>query len=165
MQLNHTVRGVTLAGNVFIEGTAIVCSLNRSSLGSDALLTNNTFFANVCWLDFSQSALAEYRIRVCNNLIVGSKQIQTGSYDPAGPAGAWSFSHNLWEPDTAGAATIVAAVAQPADGLQLVSRDAGQPDFLRPTADSQAARAGAGGDLPTYVGAVSPASSASRPQR
>ncbi len=156
LQLNQAVQGVTLTGNVFIKGTAIVCNLNSSSPVSDALLTNNTFFANVCWLDLSQSGLVNCHVRVCNNLIVGAKQIATGSYDPAGTAGAWTFSHNLWEPDAAGAAVIVATVAQPAHGLQLVSRDVGQTDFLRPTADSQAAQAGAGGDLPTYVGAVPP---------
>ncbi len=76
---------------------------------------------------------------------------------PTRTAGPWSFSHNLWEPDAAGTAVIAPAVAQVAAELQFVSRDMTQPDFLRPTADSQAAHTGAGGDLPDYIGALAPA--------
>jgi hypothetical protein len=39
------------------------------------------------------------------------------------------------------------------DGL---SHDPNDPAFLRPAADSPLASEGAGGDLPTYVGAVPP---------
>jgi hypothetical protein len=42
------------------------------------------------------------------------------------------------------------------DNIAVLSRNAKDPDFLRPAKDSELAKAGAGGDLPSYVGAVPP---------
>jgi hypothetical protein len=121
------------------------------------MLTNNTFFENGCWLDLGQSRWQDSRLQVRNNLIVGAKRLPAGAASLAEAAGNWTFSHNLWEPAADADAATVAAVARPARGLPFVSRDPAQADFLRPTAESPAAIAGAGGTLPSYVGALAPA--------
>ncbi len=63
------------------------------------------------------------------------------------PKGADLFSKS-WIP--------VAAADTRQDKIDLLSRDQRQADFLRPAKDSPLAKAGAGGDLPSYVGAVPP---------
>ncbi len=156
VQLNRAVQDVALVDNVFVRGSAVICSLGVAPPPSDSLLTNNTFFENDCWLDLGQSRWQNSRLQVCNNLIVGAKRLHTGDPSLAESTGNWSFSHNVWEPAAESDAAVVAAVARPEHGLPFVSRDPAQVDFLRPTADSPAATAGAGGTLPSYVGAIPP---------
>jgi hypothetical protein len=159
VQLNRFVDDVSLVGNTFLGGTAVICNLNATSAAGKVTITNNTFFENGCWLGFGQTSLEGHHLAVRNNLIVGAKGMQAGVHAAADFTHAWSFSHNLWEPATDSDPAVVALVATPVPAVRLVSREAGQLDFLRPTADSQAATSGAGGDLPSYVGAFPPVSS------
>jgi hypothetical protein len=156
VQLNRAVQDVALVGNLFIRGSAVICSLGVVPPPSDSLLTNNTFFESDCWLDLAQSRWESSRLQVRNNLIVGVKRLQLGIPSLAESADNWSFSHNVWEPAAESDATQVAAVARSESGLPFVSRDPAQVDFLRPRADSPAANAGAGGTLPSYAGAIAP---------
>ena len=156
VQLNRAVQDVALVGNVFVRGSAVICSLGVVPPPSDSLLTNNTFLESDCWLDLGQSRWENSRLQVNNNLIVGAKRLHLGIPSLAESAGNWSFSHNVWEPAAESDATQVAAVARSEPGLPFVSRDPAQVDFLRPTADSPAATAGAGGTLPSYAGDVAP---------
>lgn len=154
VQLNRSVQDIELTGNVFLHGTAVRCSLNAAP-ASDAQLTNNTFWSNDCWLAVGAALPAQTSLVVRNNLIVKAKCLQADDETLRVFTRSGSWSHNLWEP-AAGNDAAVTAVAQSASRLDFVSTDPVDADFARPTAGSPAATAGAGGELPRYVGAVPP---------
>jgi hypothetical protein len=76
----------------------------------------------------------------------------------------WSMHHNWREtPDLTGGDNVVAkAWIAPGkddvrlDQIALLTRDPDHADYLRPAAVSPLATKGAGGDLPSYIGAVAP---------
>ena len=73
---------------------------------------------------------------------------------------AWKFAGNCWEmPDSARPEpNYYEQIARFYDQLDVPARDdPSDPRFLLPAADSPLATAGAGGDLPVYVGAKRPA--------
>ncbi len=80
--------------------------------------------------------------------------------DAAAASRKWHFSHNWRESakDVPGGKGWVPPTAKDVlkERIELLSLDPNDPNFLRPPAGSPLATAGAGGDLPGYVGAVPP---------
>jgi serine/threonine protein kinase len=100
---------------------------------------------------------------VCNNLLLaeGSSDFVVDGTDRQAIAG-WRIEGN-WRrvrPPASGtteeSAWVGAARDHVVDRVDLLSTEAGRPEFLRPPSGSPLATAGAGHDLPAYVGAVPP---------
>jgi hypothetical protein len=144
----------------------------------DILVANNTLFENhhaLALLDDAAKKLTGQSIQVCNNLVLDTAEpdfVFLDGVDPDqlkglgdGPAlrDAWQFTHNwreLREPTSNHSLYKAWVPADPDDVLkdriEVISRDPQSSDFLRVAKDSPLAGGGAGGDLPTYVGAVPP---------
>lgn len=78
--------------------------------------------------------------------------------DPKSYAG-WLIIHNWRQvtvPSQPGPDWILPPKDKVVGEIRVLSRDPAHADFLRPPADSPLASGGAGGELPTYVGAVPP---------
>jgi hypothetical protein len=141
------------------------------------LIANNTIFESSNPFRLWDGAVRGTNIQVCNNLFLGRPEAPDMVFtdsggDPANPRGpgdgklvaeAWRVSHNgreaqankEWPADRIppGKTDLIR------DRLDVLSRDAASPDFLRPAKDSPLASAGAGKtdpSLPSYVGAVPP---------
>ncbi len=171
------VRNILVAGNL-IDGCQTVGlqleQLTESS--SNILFANNTIkgcrFGVRLWSHEQQGK----SVKVINNL-----SFECGGFDwsyfenggsrttPKGPGDfealnkAWVRQANFREAVPPPATIPFAAAWMPpspedtlAESLTLLSRDPTDADFARPPADSPLATAGAGGDFPSYVGAVPP---------
>ncbi len=142
-------------------------------------IANNTFVecgAALRYWDNASLPLARNNIRISNNLMLKSTSfdmifIDSGG-DPQNHRGpgdgkalhlAWQWGNNWRETpvvvgtdDLAKSWIPVAPADQRRDEIVVLSRDPKAADFLQPAKDSPLATAGAGGDLPVYVGAVPP---------
>ncbi len=154
MLLNRAVRDVSLHHNVFVEGyLGLAVSLTEPGLTERVYLGNNTWLRTRRWLGLMRADLAR-DVDACNNLLLGVE----GSDLPGGGEGlpSWTLRANYWEPGPRTDRQTAARLATLWGDAGLLSRDPADATFLRPQADSPAATAGAGGDLPAYVGAVPP---------
>ncbi|MBC7855884.1 MAG: protein kinase [Pirellulaceae bacterium] len=142
-------------------------------------IANNTVFE--CATDFrywedSSLPLVRKNIRIRNNLLLKSTANDMNFIDSGGDPmnhrgpgdgkalhGVWEWGNNWREtPVIAGTDLLsqswipVAPADQRRDEISGINSDPKAADFLQPAKDSQLATAGAGGDLPGYVGAVPP---------
>jgi hypothetical protein len=174
-----------LAQQVHIVGNRVSGS-NASAIGfnnvlpgtQEILVANNTLFENhhaLALLDDAAKKLTRQTIQVCNNLVLDAREPDFVFLDGADPdkhqgvgdgvalRGAWQFTHNwreLKEPTSNDPLHKAWVPAGPddvrKDRIEVMSRDRQSSDFLCVAKDSPLASGGAGGDLPTYVGAVPP---------
>ncbi len=150
-----TVHDVAVQGNLFF-GKGLGLSFAEDEPSRVIRIGNNTFFDAPQWIGISGAELAD-DVDIYNNLILGGRSI--GEIEWLRELAArWSFRNNVWEnhPGMDGAAASV--VAEVVEQVQLTSRITDDVNYLRPGADSALATAGAGGDLPEYVGALPPVS-------
>lgn len=149
------VHDVAVQGNLFF-GKGLGLSFAEDEPSRVIRIGNNTFFDAPQWIGISGAELAD-DVDIYNNLILGGRSI--GEIEWLRELAArWSFRNNVWEnhPGMDGAAASV--VAEVVEQVQLTSRITDDVNYLRPGADSPLATAGAGGDLPEYVGALPPVS-------
>jgi len=111
----------------------------------------------------------ERQVELANNLLFASDKgdlacLFGGKGGEADPdfakvlAKRWRFTRN-WRDLAGGRAELRIPLAPTDERLKMpdrLSHDASDPAYLRPAADSPLAKGGAGGDLPSYVGAVPP---------
>jgi hypothetical protein len=176
-----TLRRVLVAGNVYRD-----CSLSALDVfwqfggAENVLIVNNTVLESQWAFRVMDDGIKGKSMQVRNNLFLGPfPAIDMAFLDDGGDFGnvqgpgnvaallkspEWRFGHNWREVAVPGGKTRAAPFWIPpgrddrrSDRIDVLSRQADSPDFLRPGTDSLLAKGGAGGDLPTYVGAISPA--------
>jgi serine/threonine protein kinase len=173
------VQQVHIVGNRVSGSNASAIALNNLLHETrDILVANNTLLENhhaLALLDDAAKKLPRQTIQVSNNLVLNATEPDfvfldgvdpdrlKGLGDGAALRGAWQFSHNwreLKEPTSNDSLYKAWVPADPDDVLkdriEVISRDRQSSKFLRLAKDSPLASGGAGGDLPTYVGAVPP---------
>jgi serine/threonine protein kinase len=174
VQLEGYVQDITVAGNRFVG--AVTCGIQMQQIhedGRNLLIANNSFTNCQSTLRVWETTPQGSDIRFVNNLsldpvvldwlIVEAVDGSTikGPGDGAALLSLYQFSHN-WREDESDdlheAGWIPPSETDVRQAtIDLLSRDAKSPDFLRPPADSPLATAGIGGEeLPGYVGAVPP---------
>jgi serine/threonine protein kinase len=181
--MNSSYRGVVLIGRlrrVLVVGNLVTgCGqgLQTQDLGAESegiLFANNTSYANGYafryWLSTKPTfTIPERQVELANNLLFASDNSDMACIH--GVQGAWAipdvakelaerwrFARN-WRDLVGAHAHLLIPLAGTDERLPRpdgLSRDSNDPNFLRPAADSPLAKGGAGGDLPTYVGAVPP---------
>jgi hypothetical protein len=170
---------VHVVGNRVGGSNASAIAFNHVLPGTEeVLVANNTLFENhhaLALFDDAAKKLTRQTIQVCNNLVLDAREPDfvfldggdpdelKGLGDGAALRGVWQFTHNwreLKEPtrnDSLYKAWVPAGPDEVRkDRIEVMSRDPQSPDFLRVARESPLASAGAGGDLPTYIGAVPP---------
>jgi hypothetical protein len=169
-----TLRRVLVAGNVV---TGCNAGLQVQDLGAESeaiLFANNTSYANGYafryWLNAKPPlTVPERQVELVNNLLfasdngdlaclLGGKGVEADADFAKKVVERWRFTRN-WRDLGGGRAELRIPLAPTDERLRMpdrLSHDPSDPAFLRPAADSPLANSGAGGDLPTYVGAVPP---------
>lgn len=160
---SQTCGEVRLTGNVFVGGhTAILMHFKPWSGDERFEITNNTFVGMRYWFSWMDSFPAKTASptqgssRVCNNLILGGERTLGSTPQWDAVLKSWSFTNNWWERDdtTKPVVNRDERIAEFHDALNVPVRvDASHPEFVVPAADSPLLTQGAGGDLPTHVGA------------
>ena len=158
-------RRLRIAGNVFDGATnAINLDLQRWHAETNVEIANNTFVRTRFWLGLLQTFKnVAARGPGCRPRLQQpdprrgtdpGKRRATGSCpDPVAVRGELVERDATTQPG----ADRNGRIAQFAESLQVPERDAADaPGFLRPAAESPLVSAGAGGDLPQYVGAKAP---------
>jgi predicted Ser/Thr protein kinase len=155
--LLREVEDIDIRCNICTGKDGVYLDLNQTEGARRVHIVNNSFFQMQRWLTFGSPASNDHEeIEVANNLILGAGE-DVSHYAPlAAAAGAWSFHHNWWEPDSWDEAQPARAVAELKRQIVVRSRDPAHPDFLRPPSGSPLGQAGAGGPLPSYIGALPP---------
>jgi serine/threonine protein kinase len=154
--LNRAVEDVSIRGNIFVGGIGVGVNLAAGAGSQGVRILNNTFLGTLPWMTLEGADLPP-RSMVCNNLVLGAERIHTGSHAAEEILKAWTFRNNWWEPGPGTDATLAARFARVESPISLLSRENGAADFLRPPPHSPLGSAGAGGDLPSHVGALPPA--------
>jgi nitrous oxidase accessory protein NosD len=175
--IKGAARHVHVVGNRLVAARMIALQLENLLEGTeDILIANNTVFESPTALRYWDLRARGKDVRIRNNLVLGADGADMVFLDNggiqdkvAGPGDgsallrAWQWGQNWREtagpPEGPDRAFWLPPAAEDVlkDMIPLRSRtvkDAGR--FLRPAADSPLARGGAGGDLPSYVGAVPP---------
>lgn len=153
-------REMEIAENVFVGGeNGINLNLKTPPALETIRIVNNTFAGTTYWLGFVKSDVRRFNAVVANNLIIGGKRVQGSSDQLEEAAQQWDFRANWWE---RGARVVPGAglhgrIAEMHDRIELLSRDPGHEDFLRPPAGSPLGDSGCGGDYPRHIGAFPPA--------
>jgi hypothetical protein len=155
------VHDVTVTGNRF-EGGKNGINLNFKTPGEAhrVLIANNTFRDTEFWLGLVFTDPREQEVTVANNLILGGRKVETSRAEQTGEvADHWSFLANWWEavPASDDPLAVERGLVLARTDVALRSRDPKSPEYLRPADGSPLTTAGAGGDLPRYVGAFPPA--------
>jgi hypothetical protein len=167
---------VTLQRNVFLGGTGLSESSSSGPLttnginldliepspGQEIEINNNTFLDVTYWIGVVFSDCSRPGVRVCNNLILGSRRVEGVQDRVELAAENWLFEANWWEigPDTDPDASLGGRFAIMKDDIKLLDRqDPNHPDFLVPPPDSPLLTAGCEErGLPGFVGARGPQS-------
>jgi hypothetical protein len=175
--LDSANKDVLVAGNlVFDCEHAGIQIENPLPATQRVLLANNSVVGNGValriWCEGEEGNLAKTQVECRGNLFIRSRYGDVVYYHqgPGTPDGKakdsrmfldfWQFSHNFR--DQSGLEAKRAAMPLANDDRELrfawfmSHSDADDPDFLRPRVDFPLAKGGAGGDLPTYVGALPP---------
>jgi serine/threonine protein kinase len=180
----NCVRGINLHGSlcdIHVVGNLVVncrsCSIQLEDLSPAShglLVANNTMFGGGggfrVWDNFPYEEPVAGQVEVANNLSFAASHCDMGYiFDPGqgkdqGPGDGkalvklWRFHHN--RRDFSGANPSVAVPPSAEDARlasdDLLSQDAKELDHIRPIESSPLATAGAGGELPTYIGALPP---------
>jgi hypothetical protein len=176
-----SIRRVIVAGNVYSDCSRSALDVFWQMNGAEnVLIANNTVIESQRAFRVMDDGIKGKFMQVRNNLFLGPfPAIDMAFLDDGGDFGnvrgpgdvdallkspEWRFGHNWREVAAPGGKTEAAPFWIPpgrddrrSDRIDVLSRNADSPDFLRPGADSLLAKAGAGADLPAYVGAISPA--------
>jgi hypothetical protein len=156
------IRNLVIAENRFLGGkNGVNLDFPSPSQVGGLSIHNNTFIGTAYWIGLVRTDPQQHGISICNNLILDSERVEwghAGQLDEA--ARTWDFRANWWEPSGRTARDRLAnpPMAELHEAIALRSRDPADPGFLQPEPGSPLATAGAGGDLPTYIGARAPAS-------
>jgi hypothetical protein len=174
------VRDVHLVGNRIASAGQAALQLQHLHAESKRVLIANNTLVDSTWAFrvWDRKQVQAEEVEVCNNLVLGGKQpdmmvLDSGGDDfqirgPGEPAAllrAWRFHHNWREgEEPQGKGLLIESWLPPgkddrliADRRQLLLRATASGDpFLRPAKESPLKDAGAGGDLPRYVGALPP---------
>jgi serine/threonine protein kinase len=172
------IHDIHIVGNRIWAGTLGGLQLENLMPGTkNILVANNTCFFCTSAFRLWDDGVKGEKIELRNNLTIASTQadmvfIDSGG-DPAAVRGPgdgalvlknWHVSHNWRETKKpTGNSYLDKSWIPPStdqdvckDDIAVLSRKPEDTDFLRPAKNSELAKAGAGGDLPTYVGAVPP---------
>jgi hypothetical protein len=159
-------RQFQLSGTVFVGGEiALLLSFKPWAGDEDYSIVNNTFAGTRYWFSWMDSFPSPApregtsRSRLCNNLILGGERTQGNNEQWKAVLAWWTCQSNWWERDATTTATADRGgkLATIYDQLSVpVRTDSTEPRFLAPSADSPLLTQGAGGDLPSYIGAKGP---------
>jgi serine/threonine protein kinase len=155
------VHDVHVTGNRFHESkNAINVNFKNPGEARRVRIANNTFHKTVYWLGLVYTDPREQEITVANNLILGGRKIEWSRPEQIDEIAAnWSFLANWWEtvPESDDPVALHRGLVVARTDVDLKSRDLKSPEYLHPPEGSPLATAGAGGDLPRYIGAFAPA--------
>src|SRR5262249_33152416 len=138
--------------------------LNDLRDGSGQILIANNSIKGVRQnIQFVGTAGRVFGVEICNNALVAEvgTDIVRDAGDPRDLEGG-RIDHNWRQVHVPVAGTpeakewIPSAKDTVVEKLPVIALDSMHPDFFRPVKDSPLATGGAGGDLPTYVGAIPP---------
>lgn len=166
IQLLKAAQHIEVGDNVFVGGKGLTLMLKDPAFSSSISVSNNTFFGTRYWLNPGRSSSRISNVRFHRNLICGG-----GLQPPEGEsvealALRWEFSENWWRPDPMAEDTRMQFFAGRQDGIEFLSEDPNDPDFLVPRTETVPGFANHGGDPNGYVGAFPPRGSpASRPPK
>jgi serine/threonine protein kinase len=166
------VQDVQLAGNVFSNCGQVAVQIEPASTLCGILIANNTVVHNGSglriWDESPITKLLPNQVTMANNLFFGNNDgdvlfvLGEGQrYNPGDGLAlikTWTFAHN-WRDLEGNEARFIIPLAKNDKKLEQKDRPPAvisERDFLRPAKDSPLAKAGTGGDLPSYVGAVPP---------
>jgi serine/threonine protein kinase len=177
-----SLRGLTR--QVHVVGNRITGGTNYSAIQMDAvlegsedvLIANNTIFECTPAFRVWDDAVRGKNIQVRNNLVLGAAgpdmdflERRGNDFQYAAPSEGslitkgWELGQNWREVGRPNSADATARAWIPPsatdvikDRIDVLSRDPAHTDFLRPGNDSPLATGGAGGNLPSYIGAVAP---------
>jgi hypothetical protein len=135
--------------------------LERSS---GVLIANNSVASRRSCIQILNITQAVQPVTIRNNLLIAEAGIDVELLGKGRAViAAWQLDHNWRQvrPPTAGTSQATSWIPPGErdtrhDHIADIPRDPGQADFLRPAKDSPLTKGGAGGDLPSYVGAVPP---------
>lgn len=174
-----TAKDVMIVGNRVVGATVGAIQMERILRGTEnILIANNTLVECTAALRFRDAPAITDRavnVQIRNNLVLdsrrpdmiyvdsgGDKDKDIGPGDGSSISGKWILSNNWreitvptagfskdWIPPSAKDAAI-------SERLDILAREAGHPDFLRPKKGSALAKAGGDSHLPGHVGAVAP---------
>jgi hypothetical protein len=159
--VSGAVRDLVIAENRFLGGkNGVNLDFPDPFQVGRLSIHNNTFFGTTYWLGLVRTDPRQKTMSICNNLILDSERVEwgrAGQLDEA--ARAWDFRANWWERSKRTAADRLAnpPMAELRDTIALKSRDPRDSGYLQPERESPLATSGAGGTLPTYIGARAPA--------
>jgi hypothetical protein len=143
------------------------CDIELAGLtedSSDILLANNTLLDARCCVQIQDPIRGARQIEIRNNLLLAKEEeldILFLGKDPQ-PLKEWRLDHNWRQVQAPMSGTpayrkwVRSADDTIRDSIELLSRDPQSSGFLNPAMGSSLATAGAGDDLPKYVGAVPP---------
>jgi eukaryotic-like serine/threonine-protein kinase len=151
----HAVQDVTVRGNVFVTNIGVGVNLDAGSGSQKIRVSNNTFLNSSSWMTFEGADLPP-ESTVCNNLVLGAEGVNLVQHPVDEIANNWTFHNNWWEPALATELAVAERLAEVHPGVDVLSRQLDDPNFLRPAPNSPLGTAGAGGDEPAYVGAFPP---------
>jgi tRNA A-37 threonylcarbamoyl transferase component Bud32 len=151
---DQPARGLVIEGNIFCNGVGVdLCPPGPGPGG--IRLSNNTFFQTARWLCLASPHAGE-DLLVCNNLVLQAEGLDLRGEGPPAFLTGRVFRNNLWETGPGTKAAAAGRFAKLVPRVEVISRDPAHKDFLCPPAGSPLGRAGAGGELPDYVGARPP---------
>jgi predicted Ser/Thr protein kinase len=174
------IRQTHIVGNRLQDCPRAALDVEYLFEGSQSILfANNTIFHSDVAFRLIDTKVHGQQIQLSNNLVLGATKPDFQYYegtgvpdDIKGPGDiaalrrSWQLDHNGREVQVPTGVDVQDKSWIPPsptdlreDRIDLLSRDATRPDFLRPAKDSKLATAGAGKDdpaLPRYVGAVPP---------
>ena len=157
IMLNQGARGIRIEHNLFRSGAGIGVKLTGPSASGSITVANNSFYQVSGWLQLEPRRAGAACV-ARNNLMVS----------PVGPVwnqsledeiGRWQFTGNLVEDLAQTGDSVATPYGATLRDVQLQSHDPENPDFLRPTPTSPAARIESENGLPFYVGARAPVAS------
>ncbi|QDT54274.1 Serine/threonine-protein kinase PknL [Caulifigura coniformis] len=159
-------RKATLRRNLFLEGDTGVLLRFRPWKGSEQIdISNNTFLGVRYWLSWMDSTVGPgaasggMGARLANNLILGGTRTLGPDAQWETMLATWTIQSNYWEQDegTTSTADRGGRLAMMFPSFDIPNRtDESAGSFLRPADGSLLGSQGAGGDLPTFIGAVEP---------
>jgi hypothetical protein len=162
--LDGLLRDVAIVGNRVCNCSETAFRISDLSAGSKGILiANNSMMNERISFKVADPMVAVEGVTIRDNLILterGPDLAYTG--EDAKVLAGWKIDNNwrqVKEPEPADAdwkMWILSPHDKMGQEMKLISLIASEKDFLRPRADSPLATAGAGGDLPAYVGAVPP---------
>jgi serine/threonine protein kinase len=175
VQIQGAVSRIHVVGNVVWNCGLAGIQLQDFAAGSNqVLVANNTVSQCTAGFRVWDNEPFETHVRgqvdICNNILLDAQDIDMGCYQA--PKGGqtrpgdgqallkvWRFDCNWRDLSGQEAATIIPLAPNDKKllaGNALFARESSDKGYLRPAKESPLVTAGAGGDLPSYVGAVPP---------